>query len=941
MIKGTRVTVFGLTSHPELNHAVGVIEREWDGTKYAVRLSSTVVRVGLAHVTPIDVNVFVELQRRLSFELHVYANMYSDYPNSSLCHIEKTRLEPMQKALDDCATRVELCRVDGRCVVLRLYADDAALPHVQLRPMGLTTPESVAAYNLAVDDFNVVTLLADALDGDDTIGLCAASQFCVTCGGASFIFLNEYPLFLQPLARLDALTSSRMAPVVSANTLDIIRFCKTIITSMYYSASEGVLLFETKDHKCRIVSFQWSTDAFVLARCVWGSHHQMRVLALLEHSSFATPMSAASQHARIFPNKAVALLDGAPQLVARRLRNGSLCLENGSLVSGGQLRYDAACFLMTQVILMSHVLEYMKQKRRAEALTAEVTKLPLVLYHEMLASIRQVLRTGQIPHICNNRFADMLNENHAIAGQDFILPYAFMEGVTSDADELLCWLANMESLTHLLISTHGMSMDDVELAMEEDDRVCVARFRDQTIRIGDFSLPPLMTQALVVKRQMEDMKGLDSLMDVSLQECLSTDDIHSGVMTMILSNNFNFLDEQCGATDATGGLDSSAASAQRARKRVDKGKASGSTTPGGCDAAEAERRRMLGDELIREEEAGRGLPTGTPMAKASKAPAKARKKKKSAKQKPTSVAAMPVESAPTSAASNDETQTGQTIPTPCGDDPSDASSCPSQAASVPSSTESEYTLVLKSRVAKSMRQLETERNALAKRVEQLVEESEQKQQEMLMRQEERRQLAAERDACHAKLEVLTARCNELEEEKGTLMDDVGRLTDETHSLQQTRKENENWRRDQAAKIKDAKRDCEASVSAAQQAAAEARKFEDAARAESDAIRVSNALLQQQLTERKAQHEQERRNHKRKLMDKLYMQLVFYLKGHYMKLSPNSLSTNALLLNGFVAKNTIEFYMLVDPAASERDVVHQLPKFFDDVTISGDAIIFAT
>jgi len=47
---------------------------------------------------------------------------------------------------------------------------------------------------------------------------------------------------------------------------------------------------------------------------------------------------------------------------------------------------------------------------------------------------------------------------------------------------------------------------------------------------------------------------------------------------------------------------------------------------------------------------------------------------------------------------------------------------------------------------------------------------------------------------------------------------------------------------------------------------------------------------------------------------LHAQLGYYMKGHYMKLDPHTLSLESMLINGYSARNIMEFYTMLEPSA---------------------------
>ena len=75
--------------------------------------------------------------------------------------------------------------------------------------------------------------------------------------------------------------------------------------------------------------------------------------------------------------------------------------------------------------------------------------------------------------------------------------------------------------------------------------------------------------------------------------------------------------------------------------------------------------------------------------------------------------------------------------------------------------------------------------------------------------------------------------------------------------------------------------------------------------------------------------------KSRVLEMLHGQLAYYMKGHYMKLDPCTLSIESVLTNGYAARNIIEFYRLLDPMCSERGVLEILSATYDQTVLLDD------
>lgn len=108
-----------------------------------------------------------------------------------------------------------------------------------------------------------------------------------------------------------------------------------------------------------------------------------------------------------------------------------------------------------------------------------------------------------------------------------------------------------------------------------------------------------------------------------------------------------------------------------------------------------------------------------------------------------------------------------------------------------------------------------------------------------------------------------------------------------------------------------------------------------------------ASLRQQLAEANTHvlsEKARRQTNQARVLEMLHAQIAFYMKGHFMKLDARSISVESMLINGFAAKNLIEFYRMLDPRPlTEHDVLASLAAtyvgsvFLDD---SGKSITFA-
>ncbi len=841
--KGTEVTLFGLTARDDLNRRSGVIHDDWDGARYSVRLSDgAVVPVGVDNLAPVDVDAFVHMQRRLSYELHVFSNHYSNRSKASLFPVEMKCVHPMGKAIMSTTTRIELCtpKADGeKGIFLRLFSGDDAEPYAQLLPDNKDS--SVDGPDVSVYDFDSVTAI-----GCDVATIVKASHFRVLCFNEAFVFGNRYPLFHLTLDKMLLLTTARVSPFVSANTMDIVRYHNKRVSSLYYCAEERMVLFHTPERTHRVISFQWQPYALVVARGVHATNHKMRVLASFERrDALMTPPPA-------LPSVVVRVVSTVPET-----------------------------FLGSQVTLVSHMYQFMERKFRVQQSSSELPS-HLVLYGEMLSSMHTVLR--YIPRI----------PNETSAGEDFRPSYPFMESVSTNTVQYLSWLANMESLAcaFTIMCSHP---SDAELLMEHDGNVCVIRALSEVVRVAHFGMDPRVMQEIVLKMQVDNARTMTTpLVDMPIEQAHGCD-VQEGIMSMILNNCFSVDDESV-------------------LPMMERKSEAGETSKKGENFEDAERLRIA-NELVADEEREKSE--------------KKKKKKKSRKKKPAS--------APPPQAIDPSSSSPPTPPLSAfgesSDDEEEARDLPIAATSrcSPSSAESQYTIV-QSKTAKSLRRkLEGERNTLTERLEQVV--------------RERDGLALERDdmaSAHEKaVEAYTAKISALEStvrrvndereqiaaEKQTLVDDVQttkeQLLKTREELGRLKTKTERTRRDHAKK-----RELENTI-------AEAREFERTARMETDALRLEKGAVESRLST----IEKQIVDQKRQLMEKLRTQLLFYLKGHYMKLSPTTLSINAVLRDGFVVKNTIEFYRSFDLSVSESDVLHKLPEVFGDVLIEGDGLTF--
>jgi hypothetical protein len=898
LVKGTPVTLFGLTSRADLNHTTGIVQNNWDGLRYAIRLSDgTMVRVGIGNLAPIEVDSFVVMQRRLSYELHVYATHYSNTSDVRLFPVEKSRIQPLGKAFRDVTTKVELCekKAGDKGITLRLYCDDSVLPYAQLRPIEQIHEEGI--YEITVSKFDVVTTLGE------NSALCAAPYFRIVCGDSSFVFENEYPLFHLSLQHMDELTLPQIAPSISLNTIDIVRYNRNNISSLYYCAEERLLVFQT-DCLCRIVSFQWVADAIVLARRVHATNYKMRLIAHFERSALldkSIPPLPSSK--RIIPNGSYALLDGEKRIVERRLHNMRLFLDNRRTVDADDLEYDAGSFLVTQVILISHMYEFLERKAQLQSKKDQ----SLTHYFEMLSSILTVIRSCHIPHISKELCVRMLNENEPSPG-DFLLPYAFMDAVFTNKHQYNAWFSNIESLAYLLTNVCGKAATHVELTMDMNDSLCMARVENESIRVADFGVDPYIMQEIILKLQLTDTQkdnddlSEESLMSMILNNTIQINSEEATKMIHSLKKNCNTMDHKVQKVEGEAVDSKTTAETDKASKDYDK-----TLTQKEYERLEEERRR-LGDDLIREEE--------TLKEKSQKTKKKKKKKCSVHREESMQTTSVVPDDLP-----EDEDTTKVGIESRCEIEQDATSYC--------SSTSTEYTLVVKSKTKSIQKKLETERDALTERVSQLKKNQRRFEAQCA-------QLVSENANHCATIEHMKRTNDAMIECRDTLEAEKSTLLNELFDL---KKEVEAHRAKDCQDAKKMKEEYERKLRAARCDASRAQEFEKAAQIEMDAIRTEKDALEGKLSLLNMENTREVSRRKDRLMEKLRTQLLFYLKGHHMKLTPNTLSINALLRDGFIVKNTIDFYMIIDPSITQRDVLFKLSHYFDDISISGDGLSF--
>ena len=506
----TPVVVFGLSANESLNRSIGEVAVEFDGERYGVRLRNGVcARVAPRNLAPVKAKDFALLQRRISYEVCCFATEFND-EETALFPVDRKLVAPMTRALRPCLTRIE---IQAKSRLLRLYADDDIEPYAQLLP---------ASSPIA----HVVRFQVDTPNKKVRVDRPCAEEIkqegvMVTIGDDVVFYSNTTPRYHLPISTMRAFATDSMCQLLVANIIDNGKFLMTEKPpeSIFYSAEERLLIFEiVSGDPIRLVSLQWPIMAFKVARLTHATKNRLRVTGTM-HAEPTRPLDGR----RVFPPHAFALHDGKLDKVLHQQSNDDdvVCLANAGEVPGKDLAFDPLSFLHTQILLCSHFLEWIERRRNAGKVIVDVVELNAIMgdiYHLLARSSEPSAETAMI--ILNG----CVPEVHV----DFLLPSSIMTAVNVEQRLYRAWMANAESLLCAVQLTYAEKHPTVTMEIESGHILAVSA-AERTLRVGNFAANPLEMQRQIFLR--DATARVDGRMHDLMEAIASTSDIFLSSMS--------------------------------------------------------------------------------------------------------------------------------------------------------------------------------------------------------------------------------------------------------------------------------------------------------------------------------------------------------------------------------------------------------------------------
>lgn len=249
-------------------YRVGTLRKEWDGEKYTVELQESKANSCFLsdEVVPMDPDVYVTLQRRIAYELFVFARHYH-HDKTSLFNCSPESLRPFRPALGIHTSKVML---HSQSKILYLYKDASLTPHACMKPVQRDACQTYMAIHI------------DNYDRQQDVKFAHKDSHCstikVTTDEATLFYPNEFPMFHLSIKKMQNFICDRVAPCFVANFMEALMFGHGTSGSrdVFYSPEEQVLTFldssEGEGELQKIVSFFWSVELFLAAR----SNHMTR-----------------------------------------------------------------------------------------------------------------------------------------------------------------------------------------------------------------------------------------------------------------------------------------------------------------------------------------------------------------------------------------------------------------------------------------------------------------------------------------------------------------------------------------------------------------------------------------------------------------------------------------------------------------------------------------
>ena len=285
--KGEPVVILSNSDDGACTTPIGIVEEEWDGERYAVKLSSSrETSFFAAHrVIPVKAEAYVALQLRIAMEIVVFAKYY--WPDKDyLFECSRDCLRPFRKALS-ASTRKVLFH--SKSELLYLYKDESPMPNACLcRDERQSIGDWETHATIRIREADVLQSVSCTKDETNSCGV------HLIVDGKSYFYVNEFPLFLLSLQKMEEFILEGSVACFAANMMDIIAFKEgfSAIEDVFYSPREQALIFidgvEAIERRKIIVSAFWSIEIFLVAKMSYITKFRLLFLGCQEDASLAT-----------------------------------------------------------------------------------------------------------------------------------------------------------------------------------------------------------------------------------------------------------------------------------------------------------------------------------------------------------------------------------------------------------------------------------------------------------------------------------------------------------------------------------------------------------------------------------------------------------------------------------------------------------------------------
>lgn len=502
---GTKVKLFGLKSRPDLNGRIAKVSADWDGQRYGVNIGeNTAIRVVPSNLSPVDVWGFARLQQRLSHELFIFANCYTNAP--TILHGKDFSTVTFGLAVRKSGST--WMEVEQSKFLLKLFvSSDAEIPYAQILPHS-TTDQGVA-----------IAVLPSFGSRVEVVAESIGSVIRVVCDGHMYSYANRQPLWHMSIPHMTLLISDAYVPHVISNTFDLVLFFleQESVSDVIYSADDTFAIFTRGPHTTtKLISFASKPLAFKVARNSPSTQHKLKLLPLVEGNTRKEKLDPA----RIFPTGISVMHNGVQRHVIRCYeRGGFLDLDVVGRVHASEVSYDYLGFLFTQIVLASHFLDFCEQRSKVEKTQPSFLKTQRDLIMAIYGIFAAVNVSNATPSELAWRERGMkVLAAHVPIDCMYLLSFPLMTLVYDNDDQMCAWLANLEALACALtmLSENGLFVFD------DDGHVVIGEVNSNHIRVANFASEPIAMakrnfavesrRTTDLNRAKDMMRGLETIL---------------------------------------------------------------------------------------------------------------------------------------------------------------------------------------------------------------------------------------------------------------------------------------------------------------------------------------------------------------------------------------------------------------------------------------------